>query len=248
VRPLASGLRNAFGLTMNRQTGEMSVGVNGFDVRGSRPVQDDFDATYRVREGAWYGWPDFSAAFEPVTEPKFDVPNSLQAKKVRAGETLTQDRLHFLIDHQASKLTPPDRSLIAGLHPVNSSPSGLDVAPTTFGNFGGQLLIAEWGDLAPITNPLRGPPSGHRIVVTDPRTRRVETFIRNAQPGPASAQGAKGRGIERPVDVTFGPDGAMYILDYGVVLPSRPEAMPGDFPFKWVPNTGIIWKMTRTGS
>ena len=37
--------------------------------------------------------------------------------------------LDFVIDHAASGLPAPDRSLVIGLHPVNSSPSGVDVAP-----------------------------------------------------------------------------------------------------------------------
>jgi glucose/arabinose dehydrogenase len=250
VRPFASGLRNAYGLAMNRETGEMFVAVNGFDVRGSRPFQDDFDPIYRVREGAFYGYPDFSAAFEPAILPKFDVPNSLQAKKILlpGGEPLTQDRLHFVIDHEASGITLPDPSLIAGLTPVNASPSGLDVATSAFGNFAGQLFVAEFGDLGPPTNPLINRPRGFRVSVVDPETRRVETFLRNAQPGPASAQGPRAAGLERPVDVTFGPDGAMYILDYGVARPSIPEAKPGDYPFLFVPNTGIVWRVTRTGT
>ena len=56
----------------------MYAAVNGYDIRGSRPVRDDLDATYRIEEGAWYGWPDFSAAFAPLADPTFDVPNSLQ--------------------------------------------------------------------------------------------------------------------------------------------------------------------------
>ncbi len=63
----AWGFRNVIGLTWNADD-TMYAGVNGYDIRGSRPVQDEFDATYRVEEGAWYGWPDFSAALEPLTE------------------------------------------------------------------------------------------------------------------------------------------------------------------------------------
>lgn len=40
-----------------------------YDVGGSRPIQDEFDPTYRIREGTWYRVPDFSSTFEPLTEP-----------------------------------------------------------------------------------------------------------------------------------------------------------------------------------
>jgi glucose/arabinose dehydrogenase len=249
VRPFVSGLRNAIGIAFNRTTGEMFFTQNGYDVRGSRPFNDRFDPTYRVRENTWYGYPDFSAAFEPATDPKFDVPNSLQAKKFRNGQPLPLNQLHFLIDHQASNLRPPtDQSLIVGLHEINSSPSGVDIAPASFaGNVAGQLFIAEWGDLAPLTTPLRNDPTGSRIVRVDPRggNKTPDVFIRNAKPGPASEQGAMGMGLERPYYVAFGPDGAMYIVDYGIVRPNRPDADPGDDPYEFAPRTGIIWKVSR---
>jgi glucose/arabinose dehydrogenase len=244
VQPFASGLRNVVGLAFN-SSGELFAAVNGYDIRGSRSVNDEWDATYRIRQGAWYGWPDFSAAFEPVTDPKFDVPDAQQPAKLLNGQPLPMDQIHFVVDHAASGLTAPDASLIAGLHPVNSSPSGLDVAPASFGSaFADKLLIAEWGDLAPPTNPLRNDPVGSRIVMVDPATRRVVEFARNAKPGPASAQMAAGMGLERPYYVKFGPDGALYVVDYGVAR-INPASMgtPYEFPEK----TGAIWKISRTG-
>ncbi len=212
LRPFAHGFRNVIGFVWDAQ-GQMFAAVNGYDIRGSRSVRDEFDATYRVREGAWYGWPDFSAALEPVTAPKFEVPNELQAPIFVSGEMVGKD-LGFVIDHAASGLTPPDRSLVAGLHEWNSSPSLLDMAPASWGEFAGQLFVAEWGDLAPPTNPLLDRPTGYQVSRIDPATRQAVPFARNAMPSPASAQGAPGMGLERPFDVKFGPDGAMYIVDY----------------------------------
>ena len=241
VQPYASGLRNTIGIAFNTR-GELYAAVNGYDIRGSRSVRDEFDPVYRIQQGAWYGWPDFSARFEPVTEAKFDVPNAQQPPKFLNGQPLPLDRLHFVINHAASNLRVPDRSVIYGLHPWNSSPSGIDFAPASFGELGGQLFVAEWGDLAPPTNPLLNTKVGSRIT-RDPGNGRVEPFLQNAQPGPASEQGAPGMGLERPYYVKFGPDGAMYIVDYGVVRinPAR-EGGPYEFP----PATGAIWKVTRT--
>jgi len=121
LRVFAHGLRNVIGLTWNTK-GEMFSAVNGYDVRGSRPVNDPFDATYRIREGVWYGWPDYSAALEPLTDPKFDVPDTLKVPIYVNGQ-LQPMKLGFVIDHAASRLTPPDRSLVYGLHEGDSSPS-----------------------------------------------------------------------------------------------------------------------------
>lgn len=240
LRVFAWGFRNIIGLTWNA-SGEMYAAVNGYDVRGSRPVNDEFDATYRVREGTWYGWPDFSAALEPVTNPKFDSPDSLQAPQFVLGQPVGR-ALRFMIDHPASGLVPPDQSLVAGLHEINSSPSLLDVAPASWGGLAGQLFVAEWGDLAPATTPLRDGNAGFQIVRLDPATGQVVPFVRNLMPGPASGQGAQGQGIERPYDVKFGPDGAMYIVDYGIARVN--PAVEGQYEFP--PFTGTIWKVTRT--
>jgi len=148
--------------------------------------------------------------------------------------------LGFVIDHEASGLEPPDPSLIAGLHEWNSSPSLLDVAPASWGPLAGQLFVAEWGDLAPPTNPLRDQPVGYQITRVDPDSGRVVPFVRNARPGPASAQGAQGQGLERPFDAKFGPDGALYIVDYGIARINPALAPPYEFP----PGTGAIWRVT----
>ncbi|MDQ3653721.1 MAG: PQQ-dependent sugar dehydrogenase [Chloroflexota bacterium] len=238
----AWGFRNVVGLVWDAD-GVMYAGVNGYDIRGSRPVQDEFDPTYRVQEGAWYGWPDFSAAFEPLTDPKFGVPGSLQPPVMIEGQPVSTDAPGFLIDHEASGLEVADPSLIAGLHDWNSSPSMLDVAPDSWTEFAGQLFVAEWGDLAPPTNPLRDEPSGYRIVRIDPESGEVQPFARNMKPGPASLQMAMGMGLERPFDVKFGPDGAMYIVDYSVArINPASEGTPYEFP----PETGVIWKVTPT--
>ncbi|MBZ9731430.1 hypothetical protein LB467_17215 [Salegentibacter sp. JZCK2] len=98
--------------------------------------------------------------------------------------------------------------------------------------------MSEWGDLAPGTNLLREEPVGCLVVRIDPATGQLESFIHNDMPGPASEQGGVGMGIERPFDVKFGPDGAMYIVDFGIVEVNGLKR-------KWLPYTGIIWKVTK---
>ncbi|MCA1584999.1 MAG: sugar dehydrogenase [Acidobacteria bacterium] len=243
LRPFADGFRNVIGLAWNA-SGEMFAGVNGFDVRGSRPINDRFDATYRVRAGAWYGWPDFSAELLPVTDPQFNVPDSLKAP-VFVNGVLQGKPIRFVIDHAASGLTPPDRSLVYGLHEINSSPSQVDVAPASAGALAGQVFVAEWGDLAPQTTPLRDGFAGFQISRIDPATGEAVPFVRNRQRGPASAQGVAGQGIERPYGVRFGPDGAMYIVDYGIARVNPARAAQGQVPYEFPPFTGAIWRVSR---
>ena len=249
LRVHAHGFRNVIGLAWNA-AGDLFAGVNGYDIRGSRSVKDEWDATYLVREGAWYGWPDFSAALEPVTERKFEVPDNLQAPIILNGVPQGKD-LGFVVDHAASRLAPPNKALVVGLHLWNSSPSMLAVAPPSWGDMAGQLFVAEWGDLSPPTNPLAASPSGYQISRIDPATRLAVPFAHNAAGapfGPASALGAPGRGLERPFDVKFGPDGAMYISDYGIARINPAKAAEGKPPYEFPVGTGAIWKVTRTGA
>ncbi len=109
----------------------------------------------------------------------------------------------------------------------------LDVAPDSFG-FGGQLFVAEWGDLAPGTNPLLPNPRGYRITRIDPAVGGMAApFAANTTPGPASQLGLRGQGLERPFDVKFGPAGAMYIADYGIARVNLARLRRGQVPYEF---------------
>ncbi len=242
LQTFAFGFRNIIGLAWN-SGGELFAAVNGYDVRGARPVRDNFDATYKVTKNTWYGYPDFSAGLEPLTDPKFEVADSSQAMVFINGVPQGKN-LGFVINHQASGLTPPDRNLVAGLHTFHSSPSMLDVAPESWGNLAGRLFIAEWGDLTPPTDP-KVSRVGYRVVQVNPATKEVTPFISNKGTLPGSEQNSLGRALERPFSVRFGPDGAMYIVDYGQVKIDPSRKAENREPYAYIPNTGIIWKVTR---
>ena len=247
VEPHVWGLRNAIGIAWN-EDGEMFVAENGYDNAPGRPIADNHDATYRVREGAWYGWPDFAANMDPVTSPKYEPTESSIAPQFIDGERQPQ-KLSFLIDHEASGLKQPDKSLVAGLHEVNASPSKPDVAPSSWGEYADHLFVPEYGDFAWVTNPLRDKAAGSRVAVIDTEgqgKQRVRPFVQNERPGPASQQGEQGDGLERPYDVKFGPQDAMYIVDFCTHRTSRSRIAEGHFPIEWDRKTGMVWKVTRT--
>jgi len=62
------------------------------------------------------------------------------------------------------------------------------------------------------------------------------------------------RGINRPVDLKFGPDNCAYLVDYGAVRDfgqSDPDSKfigPANGPLVQIPGTGVIWKICRTAA
>ena len=66
---VAWGLRNAYGLGF-LPDGRLLAVDQGADDRGSRPVGNVPDMLFEVREGAWYGWPDFIGDV-PITDPRY---------------------------------------------------------------------------------------------------------------------------------------------------------------------------------
>jgi hypothetical protein len=72
----------------------------------------------------------------------------------------------------------------------------------------------------------------------DTASGEVSTFLENKIGGAASRRNAGG--LEHPSDVTFGPDGAMYVTDWGVAN----ITVDG---LKLVPNTGVVWRVAAPG-
>lgn len=56
-----------------------------------------------------------------------------------------------------------------------------------------------------------------------------------------------GEGLERPFDIDFGPDGAMYISDFGVAKVSLDRIRAEQPPYEFPPATGAVWKITPAG-
>ena len=229
---LAWGFRNPVALAFSPE-GTLLIGMHGADVRGTRPVLDDPDAIYRLREGAWYGWPDYSAELVPLTDPRYRSPHEFFAEG--------QDKLDFVIDHGASGLRPPDRSLLVAATDPHAALGGMTVVPAggPFGAFAGQLLISEMGDFRPTTDAVHPERhAGFQVETVDLRSGRRAVFARNRGEGPAlpASRLDLTDGFERPVDVKVGPDGLVYVLDFGVFEPTAKAAQV-------MPKTGKVFRI-----
>ncbi|HEV7765095.1 MAG TPA: hypothetical protein VGQ76_08850 [Thermoanaerobaculia bacterium] len=204
---VAWGFRNPVALAMERD-GTLLVGNQGADVRSTRPIASDTDSVLRVRQGAWYGWPDHSASLTPFPNPR-------------------------VIDHAASGLTVPDRANLVAATEPHAAICAIAVAPD------GGVLVAEMGDFKPMTAP-DSERAGYQVERIDPRTGAITPYLRNRNDGdaaPASTLDLR-NGFERPVDVRIGPDGAIYVLDFGAFVTA------GGAP-KAFPKTGKLFRIAR---
>jgi glucose/arabinose dehydrogenase len=212
---VAWGLRNPYGLELGPDN-NLYLTMHGFDARGSRPVENAWDCFYRVDEGEWYGWPDFACDF-PVTDPQFKPKDQPQPQ--------------FLISNHPTENPPKP---LAKFSP-HAAANGFAFAQNGWGK-PTDAFVALFGDFTPATGTV-AEPQGVKIVKVDTTKGEISDFITNRQPGQASKNSAGG--LEHPSDVTFGPDGAMYIADWGVANISV-EGL------KLEKDSGVIWKVTKT--
>jgi len=212
----AWGFRNPIYMKFDNKK-VLYVANQGYQLRGSRPIANAYDELFMVSAGQWYGWPDYSGG-EPVTLPKFQPG------------TITQTE--FLFSQQPNVAPKPFT-----VFPTNSMIMGFDFNyDLSFGPYG-DIYISEFGGsgvrVPGDTSPFIG--TGQRIEKIDIKTGIVSTFAINKSGLPASIT-LEG-GFERPADVVFGPDKAMYVLDTGWNVRNDPSV--------FVPNTGVIWKITK---
>jgi glucose/arabinose dehydrogenase len=217
----AFGIRYPHGLAFYPGvTTALYVTNDGMEMRGSRPVKDDPDVVLRVypdHPAQWYGFPDYSTDMVPITDKRFQPPVALI---LRSGFP----KLSFLFDHKASDLHEIDenaQSFVGARLPPLSGAAKLVFAPGSgpLKRWYGDAFVALSGDRAPYATsgePLKAP-VGYKVVRVNVDSHRVEEFIHNTEFLPGSRTGHSGVALERPIDVKIGPDGALYILDFGRV-------------------------------
>jgi glucose/arabinose dehydrogenase len=233
LRIVAQGIRLPRGLAFDEYANLFATD-DGMELRGTRPVKDDPDSLLKVIPNTWYGWPDFSADLKPISDTPFQPPTELL---IRSG----YPELSFLLDHATSGLSNPSSyrdTLLFGKFPSLSGASKMDFVPAggPFRDYRGSAIVALSGDRSPFATSgqkLRTP-VGFKVVRVDLDAKQVDDFIKNTEGVPASKLGGSAEALERPTDAKFGPDGKLYILDYG-----RMEMRDGHE--KIVPGTGKIF-------
>ncbi len=215
---VAWGLRNPYGLAFHPD-GRLFATEHGMDERGRRYVVGDLDDLYEIRQGEWYGFPDFASGMR-LDDPFW-------------GEG-GQGREPVLAEFPNP--TPPKPAASFETH---SAANGIDFSRNDFG-FKGEAFVALFGDISPITTThFASTPRGFKVVRVDPDSGHIYDFAVNRIAGPASLLPHKG--FERPSHCQFGPDGALYVVDFGKI-----QIAPEKGSIRMVEGTGVLWRIRRT--
>jgi glucose/arabinose dehydrogenase len=231
VERIAWGIRDSFEFTL-APDGRLIATNNSCNPIPPRPIFKDWETIYEIKEGEWYGWPDFCSG-EPLTDPRFsDAPPEFPGK-VPPHEFVLAEETHKELLGDREKPVEPLVKL-----PSHSATQGITFGPEEFGLSENEVLVANWGTLVPFQADMDDPP-GFDVARVNLETGEIVPFAQNKSGKPASMEHSGG--LERPLRVRFGPDGDLYIVDWGVMEFKPPQPMARL-------NTGVIWKVSRTDS
>jgi len=242
------GLRSAYGITFfSNDPSKLLVTVNGADERGSRPIASDTEKLYSIdvsnssQFGKFYGWPDFFGNAEPVTDPKFQSKGSDKS-------------LQFVIQNHPSVEKPLiEFEVGAALAQIDFSfPTSTLSSSNSTNDFGlkDMAFISEFGIMIPTSHlpwSLKNQNQeivGQKVIVLNPQNKSYSDFVSLDKPDTSF----------RPVGIAFNKnENTLYITSISKVeirttLPNGNNIGLSE-PSPWYyPNTGVIWKVTKTSS
>ena len=275
IEPFSWGYRNGYAIAFAPEDhalkGGLLVGEDGPDERGARPSNGAPDVLQLAQQNDdgtpdYHGWPDrfgflasSQAVFNPVGGPADDLcvpannPPS-NCTPASLARILTEDvSIRDVLAFPPQPITSP-----LAIEAADSSFTGIAFAPNSF--TGGPVergaalyaLEGDFGFSAPNATP-PGPEVGHEIKLInfsepgDALTLKVMGFARNNAGDQAFV--ANVNGFNRPTNLRFGPDGCMWIADYGAVRDLGSDSHfvgpPANGPLLQIPGTGVIWRICR---
>ena len=277
IEPVSWGYRNPYGIRFapddHALKGGLFVTENGEDERGARPTNNSPDRLHLAQQNPdgspdYHGWPDrfgfldsTQAVFNPVGGPGDDNPAAVVGKPVQ-----------HVLAFPPQPITAP-----LALEPADVAIVGLDFVPNSFVHGPvkrGAALAGREGDFG-FSKANGTPEEGHDVQLInfsapgEPLRLQLQRFAHNSTFEQAFV--SRIHGINRPVDLKFGPDDCAYLVDYGAVRdfgqsdpasrfcpaklldgvtpnPSFPGCLTdGSAPLLQIPGTGVIWKICRAG-
>jgi glucose/arabinose dehydrogenase len=221
------GLRSDFGYRFDRRGNLISTQNSGNPIP-PRDIFDDWETIWKIEEGKWYGWPDYWSGL-PVTDDRFRAPSGSDIQRAPDPHkfVLTEDTRRRLLDGE----TKPPQPLVK-LKP-HVAAEGFVFGRDDFGIPEDDILLAEFGTV--VTYQAKELP-GFRVERVNLDNGQTSDFAVNKSAKPQSVNDSGG--LERPLQLEYGPDGALYIVDFGVIDVDQSG-------LNAVPNTGVVWRVTR---
>jgi hypothetical protein len=273
IEPFSWGYRNGYAIRFAPEDhalqGGLLVGEDGADERGARPsnnAPDMLQLAQQNKDGSpdYHGWPDrygflpsSQAVFNPIGGPGDDLcvgannpPSNCTSGSL--AQILSEDvPIKDVLDHPPQQITSP-----LAIEAADSSFTGIDFVPDSFArgpvDRGAALYVLE-GDFGFSAPNSSGDEIGHEVKVInfskpgDPLELKIQRFAKNKSGDQAFIDGS--RGLNRPTNVRFGPDGCAWIVDYGAVRdfgqggPDTKFVTAADAPLVQIPGTGVIFRI-----
>ncbi len=273
IEPYSWGYRNPYGIRFapddHPLKGNLFVTENGEDERGARPTNNSPDRLQLAKQNHdgspdYHGWPDrfgflesTQAVFNPIGGPGDDlcsppIPPNLPFPACIPNVLALDVPVKPVLAFPPQPITAP-----LALEPANVAAVGHDFVPNSFvaGPVKkGASLVSREGDFG-FSAANGDPEAGHDIELVnfsrpgEPIQLQLQRFAYNTTFEQAFPDGL--RGINRPVDLKFGPDDCAYLVDYGAVRdfgqsdPASKFIDPLDAPLVQIPGTGVIWKICK---
>lgn len=206
----AMGVRNPFSMAVDSLDGWLlwgDVGQNTIDDPSRGPIS--YDEWNLTKDAGFFGWPYFAGPNSAYTHfdyetntngPFYEVEKPINKSKNNTGREILPEAKGALIwySYDESKefnhLGTGGKSPIAGprFHFNNYDQSTKLTSPKFPEYFDGKWFIAEW--MRDWINVVTVNENGEFV--------GIEPFLSNEQ-------------FNHPIDLKFGPDGALYVLEYG---------------------------------
>jgi cytochrome c len=225
------GCRNPWRFNFNAKTGTLYYGDVGNDAGGDSAERGPrgYDLINQVKKPAFFGWPLFRGNNYPYADydfatkkagAKFDPAKPVNDSPNNTGlQVLPPAQPGWIFypggaSQEFPELASGGRTACAGpvfnWKPEHEKSGGF---PRYYDNC---LLIYDWS--RPFLKWVRLD-AGEKRVAIEPFSAAVKLLGENAK-----AESGGAFALRRPVDMNFGPDGALYLLDYGSTWGANKDA------------------------